>query len=54
MLQRLALGASNQEIARYFVIEVATVKSHTNSLYRKLGARNRTEAVARARAHNLI
>jgi LuxR family transcriptional regulator, maltose regulon positive regulatory protein len=33
---------------------VGTVKTHLNNLYRKLGARSRTQAVARARDLNLI
>jgi len=33
---------------------VSTVKSHTNNLYRKLDARSRTQAVARAREMNLL
>ena len=50
----LALGRSNQEIAETLVLSIGTVKSHTNSIYRKLGARNRAEASARARALALV
>jgi DNA-binding CsgD family transcriptional regulator len=43
----LALGYSNEEIAAALFVSVNTVKSHLKSLYGKLGARSRTEAVAR-------
>jgi DNA-binding CsgD family transcriptional regulator len=33
---------------------VGTVKSHTGNIYRKLGARNRAEALNRARELGLI
>jgi DNA-binding CsgD family transcriptional regulator len=33
---------------------VGTVKSHTGNIYRKLGARNRAEAITRARELGLI
>lgn len=35
-------------------VSVGTVKAHMNNLYRKLDARSRTQAVARARELNLI
>ncbi|MHB1836388.1 MAG: helix-turn-helix domain-containing protein, partial [Solirubrobacteraceae bacterium] len=49
-LQVLALiseGASNSEVAADLVIADTTVQSHVQNILRKLGARNRTEAVAR-------
>jgi LuxR family maltose regulon positive regulatory protein len=49
VLQLIAEGATNQEIAGRLVITVGTVKSHVNHILGKLGAHNRTEAVARAR-----
>ena len=49
VLQLIAEGRSNQDIARQFVVAVGTVKSQAASIYRKLDVTNRTEAVARAR-----
>ena len=50
----MARGATNLEIARQLVITVGTVKSHINHILGKLGSRNRTEAVARARGLGLL
>lgn len=44
----LATGATNREIAARLHLSPHTVKEHTSSLYRKLGVRNRAEAVQRA------
>jgi ATP/maltotriose-dependent transcriptional regulator MalT len=46
VLEKLAAGASNKMIARDLHISLATVKFHVGSLLAKLGARNRTDAVA--------
>lgn len=48
VLEKLAEGASNKEIARAISIEVVTVTMHLTNLYRKLNAANRTQAVRRA------
>jgi LuxR family transcriptional regulator, maltose regulon positive regulatory protein len=48
VLRLVARGRSNAEIARELVVEVATVKTHLNNLYRKLDVHSRTQAVARA------
>jgi LuxR family maltose regulon positive regulatory protein len=48
VLRLVAPGRSNAEIARELVVEVATVKTHLNNLYRKLDVHSRTQAVARA------
>jgi LuxR family maltose regulon positive regulatory protein len=50
----LAQGRTNQEIARQLFVAPGTVKAHTASIYRKLEAANRTEAVARARLFGLL
>ena len=49
VLHLIALGRTNQEIARQLIVSPGTVKAHTASIYRKLDVANRTEAVARAR-----
>ena len=54
VLALLASGSSNKEIARDLFISVGTVKTHTNNIYRKLGARNRADALARARRLYLV
>jgi len=46
VLERLAAGASNKMIARDLDISIATTKFHVGTLLAKLGARNRTDAVA--------
>ena len=54
VLQMLAAGRSNQAIADQLVVTLDTVKKHVTHLLGKLGAANRTEAVARARELDLI
>jgi ATP/maltotriose-dependent transcriptional regulator MalT len=49
VLALLATGQTNAEVAAALYISVGTVKSHSANIYRKLEAKNRTEAVARAR-----
>jgi LuxR family maltose regulon positive regulatory protein len=54
VLDMLATGRSNQAIARELVVTLDTVKKHVSHVLGKLGAANRTEAVARARELSLI
>lgn len=54
ILQGLATGASNRELAAQLVISEATVKTHLLHVYDKLGVDNRTAAVHRAREQRLI
>ena len=54
ILGLIARGATNRDVADTLVITVGTVKSHLNRIMGKLDARNRTEAVARARALGLV
>jgi LuxR family maltose regulon positive regulatory protein len=54
VLEMLAAGASNQAIASQLVVTLDTVKKHVSHVLSKLGAANRTEAVARAREFGLI
>ena len=48
VLSLMAGGATNKEIADRLFLSPHTVKDHTSALYRKLGVRNRVEAVQRA------
>jgi DNA-binding NarL/FixJ family response regulator len=48
VLDLIAEGSTNREIAASLHLSPHTIKEHTSSLYRKLGARNRAEAVRRA------
>ena len=54
VLSLLASGKTNSEVAGDLFVSVGTVKSHTGNIYRKLGARNRAEALNRARELGLI
>jgi LuxR family maltose regulon positive regulatory protein len=54
VLQLIALGLSNQEIAQSLIITTATVKRHASNIYGKLGVKRRTQAVALARNLNLL
>jgi len=49
VLQLMAQGRTNQDIAEQLIVARGTIKAHAASIYRKLDAANRTEAVARAR-----
>jgi two-component system response regulator DesR len=48
VLGLLTTGATNREIAERLHLSPHTIKEHTSGLYRKLGVRNRAEAVQRA------
>jgi LuxR family maltose regulon positive regulatory protein len=54
VLGLLAAGKSNQQIADELVVVRDTVKKHVGHILGKLGAANRTQAVARARALGLL
>jgi DNA-binding NarL/FixJ family response regulator len=53
VLGLLAAGLTNKEVAARLHVGVRTVDSHVSSIYRKVGARRRGEAVAFAMAHGL-
>jgi LuxR family maltose regulon positive regulatory protein len=54
VLRLLAAGMSSPEIARHFVVSINTVKTQIKSVYAKLEAHTRDEALAKARALRLI
>ena len=54
ILQCLAEGLSNREIAHRLIISLSTVKTHTRNIYIKLGVNSRTQAIAQARAWGII
>ncbi len=54
VLQLLAAGRSNQEIAEELIVSVGTVRWHLKNIYGKLDVHSRTQAIARARALGLI
>lgn len=54
VLELVAQGLTNQEIGRGLVISLPTVKWHTGNIYGKLGVKNRTEAVAKARSLGVL
>jgi two-component system response regulator DegU len=54
VLESLAQGLSNKEIAQELWLTQQTVKFHLTNIYRRLGVTNRTEAVRHAYKHRLV
>jgi LuxR family maltose regulon positive regulatory protein len=54
VLQLIASGANNAEIASQLYLAVGTVKRHINNIFGKLGVSSRTQAMVRARELKLI
>jgi ATP/maltotriose-dependent transcriptional regulator MalT len=54
VLQLVALGLSTREIADKLFVSMSTVKTHTASIFQKLDARRRTQAVQMAKAAGLL
>jgi LuxR family maltose regulon positive regulatory protein len=54
VLELLAAGLSNAQMAAQLVVTVGTIKTHIKSIYGKLGVHSRVQAVARAREVGLL
>ncbi|HMQ63270.1 MAG TPA: LuxR C-terminal-related transcriptional regulator [Flavilitoribacter sp.] len=54
VLQLMAEGCSNQEIADRLFISLNTVKTHTSNLFSKLDVRRRTQAIQRGKELALL
>lgn len=54
VLQYIAAGHSNEEIADRLYVSVNTIKTHTSNIYNKLDVKRRTQAVKKARQAQLI
>jgi LuxR family maltose regulon positive regulatory protein len=54
ILQLMSLGYSNQKIADKLYVSINTIKTHASNLFDKLEARNRVDALVRARAAGLL
>jgi DNA-binding NarL/FixJ family response regulator len=54
VLEGLSQGKSNKEIARDLDLQEPTIKLHVKTLYRKIGAGNRTQAALIAKEEGLF
>jgi LuxR family maltose regulon positive regulatory protein len=54
VLQFIAEGLTNQEIATRLYLSLYTVKAHARNIYGKLGVKNRTQAVAKGKALGIL
>jgi LuxR family maltose regulon positive regulatory protein len=54
VLQLIAEGLTNPEIATRLILSLYTVKTHTRNIYSKLGVNNRTQAVSKARTLGIL
>ena len=54
VLEQLALGGGNADLARSLFVSENTVKTHLASIYRKLGVDRRVDALREARARGLV
>jgi len=54
VLQLMADGLSNQEIAARLFVSLNTIKTHSSKIFEKLDVRRRTQAVEMARRLNII
>jgi LuxR family maltose regulon positive regulatory protein len=54
VLNLIAAGRKNREIADELVVVTGTIKAHINMIYQKLGVTNRVQAITRARLLGLL
>ncbi|MBK7939937.1 MAG: response regulator transcription factor [Lewinellaceae bacterium] len=54
VLELVARGLSNQEIADHLFVSLNTVKTHTSNVFNKLDAQRRTQAIQKAKALGLL
>jgi LuxR family maltose regulon positive regulatory protein len=54
VLQLIAQGLTNQEVATRLYLSLHTVKVHAHNIYGKLGVKNRTQAVAKGKALGIL
>jgi len=54
ILLEVSKGSTDREIAQRIFLSTTTVKSHIRAIFRKIGARNRTQAVVYVLKHRLI
>ncbi len=50
----MAAGLANREIADELIVAIGTVAKYSNNIFTKLNVRNRTQAISRGRALELI
>lgn len=54
VLQLMAQGLSNKEIAERLFVSLSTIKTHANNLFEKMGVERRTQAISRAKHLGII
>jgi ATP/maltotriose-dependent transcriptional regulator MalT len=54
VLQLMATGATNQEIADRLFVSLNTIKTHTSRLFEKLDVKRRTQAIEKAKRLHII
>lgn len=54
VLQLMAAGSTNQEIADQLFVSLNTIKTHTSRLFEKLDVKRRTQAIEKAKRLNII
>jgi len=54
VLQLMAEGLSNQEIAARLYVSINTIKTHSSNIFEKMDVRRRTQAIDKAKKMNII